>query len=130
MVPEPMVLELPRDPTAPGKARAFVSRFAQRIPRDQAGDLRLLTSELVTNAVKYGGTGNLQLRLEEIEDRRLRVEIVDNGEGFAAQEVADARDREDLDKVGGWGLPIVEALAVDWGSFEGSTHVWFEFELR
>lgn len=109
-------------------ARDAVSRFADVVGPERLGDLRLLTSELVTNAVKYGGGGDLTLHMD-VRGDRLRVEITDQGTGFDAQRTADRRNRDDLDHVGGWGLPIVEALARDWGSFEGSTHVWFEFEL-
>jgi hypothetical protein len=31
--------------------------------------------------------------------------------------------------VGGWGLHLVEELTDEWGTFEGSTHVWFEIDL-
>ena len=27
---------------------------------------------------------------------------------------------------GGWGLHLVDQVAVGWGVHEGSTHVWFE----
>ena len=128
MVPELLAIELPREPTAPRAARQAVSRFEHLLDARRLADLRLLTSELVTNAVKYGGEGDLTLQMNLVNDR-LRVEIVDQGTGFSAQDAADARDRDDLTKVGGWGLPIVETLADEWGSFEGSTHVWFEFSV-
>lgn len=128
MVPDLLTIELPREVEAPSAARRAVTQFEEVVGPDRIDDLRLLTSELVTNAVKYGGEGSLALRMARNEGR-LRVEVVDQGSGFAAQQTADSRDREDLDRVGGWGLPIVEKLASDWGSFEGSTHVWFEFDL-
>jgi anti-sigma regulatory factor (Ser/Thr protein kinase) len=128
LVPDLLDIDIQRDEQAPGVARDAVSRFEDVVGPERLGDLRLLTSELVTNAVKYGGAGNLKLHMD-VRGDRLRVEITDQGTGFDAQRAADARDRTDLDLVGGWGLPIVETLARDWGSFEGSTHVWFEFEL-
>jgi anti-sigma regulatory factor (Ser/Thr protein kinase) len=128
LVPDLLDIEVQRDDHAPAAARDAVSRFAGVVGAERLDDLRLLTSELVTNAVKYGGAGDLRLHMD-VRGNRLRVEITDQGTGFDAQSKADARDREDLEQVGGWGLPIVEALAQDWGSFEGSTHVWFEFDL-
>jgi anti-sigma regulatory factor (Ser/Thr protein kinase) len=95
---------------------------------DRTYDVELLASELIANAVKYGGEGTIQLQMG-MAGKRLRVEVVDQGTGFQAKRRADDRDRDDLETVGGWGLPIVEALAADWGSFEGSTHVWFEIDL-
>jgi anti-sigma regulatory factor (Ser/Thr protein kinase) len=128
LVPDLLHIDLERSPSAPAAAREAVSEFAGFVGEDRLDDLRLLTSEVVTNAVKYGGAGTLKLQVSS-QDDRLRVEIIDQGTGFDAQGTAKARDRDDLELVGGWGLPIVETLARDWGSFEGSTHVWFEFEL-
>ena len=61
---------------------------------------------------------------ESIADpSRFRAEVIDSGPGFVATGRAFAsRD-------GGWGLPLVEHLADRWGTFEGSTHVWFELDL-
>lgn len=128
MVPDLLDIDIQRDEQAPGVARDAVSNFASVVGPERLGDLRLLTSELVTNAVKYGGGGDLKLHMD-LRGDRLRVEIIDQGTGFDAQRAAGERNRDDLDLVGGWGLPIVETLARDWGSYEGSTHVWFEFEL-
>jgi anti-sigma regulatory factor (Ser/Thr protein kinase) len=129
VVPDLLTIELARETTAPARARQAVERFADLVGEERLADLRLLTSELVSNAVKYGGEGTLLLHVRQAEER-LRVEVVDQGTGFHAQETADARDRDDLELVGGWGLPIVQALSSAWGSFEGSTHVWFEFDVR
>ena len=128
MVPDLLHIDLDRDRSAPTVARDAVSQFGEVVGPGRLDDLRLLTSEVVTNAVKYGGAGSLRLHVA-LKSDRLRVEITDQGTGFDAEGTAAARDREDLERVGGWGLPIVETLAREWGSFEGSTHVWFEFEL-
>jgi anti-sigma regulatory factor (Ser/Thr protein kinase) len=129
VVPDLVDIDLPRDFDAPGVARDAVARFDYLLGPQRAQDVRLLTSELVTNAVKYGGDGDLRLHLT-LNGGRLRVEIVDHGSGFDAEETVAARDRDDLELVGGWGLPIVEALAEEWGSYEGPTHVWFEFSVE
>jgi anti-sigma regulatory factor (Ser/Thr protein kinase) len=122
-----MTVDFPRELQAPGEARKLVKRFEPLVGSERLADLVLLTSELVTNAVKYGA-GGLTLHAA-VRNGRLRVEVVDGGTGFPAQETADARDPNDLELVGGWGLPIVKSLASDWGSHEGFAHVWFEFDL-
>jgi anti-sigma regulatory factor (Ser/Thr protein kinase) len=127
MTPELLNVELTHAITSPREARRAVRRFAN-VLGDRSYDVELLVSELIANAVKYGGDGPIQLQMG-LSGGRLRVEVVDQGTGFPAKRRADARDREDLERAGGWGLPIVEHLAADWGSFEGSTHVWFEIEL-
>ena len=117
-MPDDLSVELPRSLEAPSMARAAlrdVDALGDRLPTAQ-----LLVSELVTNSVKYGGDGPVQLHVAA-SGETVRAEIVDTGGGFEPK----ARDRA-LDDPGGWGLHLVEELADRWGAYEGSTHVWFE----
>lgn len=120
-------VELARDADSVRAARAALADVARSIAPGRYHDARLLLSELVTNAVKYGGDGSLRIAVRTV-DGSTHVEVVDQGAGFAARETAEHRDRDDLELVGGWGLPLVETLADEWGSFEGSTHVWFRLD--
>ena len=117
-------IELPRDPAAARAARAALDRVEDAVAPGRFDDARLLLTELVTNAVKYGGDGSVRVVVRSV-DGATHIEVIDQGRGFEAERAADQRDRDDLDLVGGWGLPLVKTLADDWGSFEGSTHVWF-----
>lgn len=116
-----MTFELPRDEHAPAVARAALGGFETALNPERYDATRLLVSELVTNAVKYGGDGPVRLEISA-HGERLRGEVIDQGSGF----VAKSRERG---QEGGFGLPLVEHLADRWGIFEGSTHVWFEFDL-
>jgi hypothetical protein len=50
---------------------------------------------------------------------------VDQGQGI------EPIGRElDLDRVGGWGLDLVHALASRWGIHQGRSQVWFELRRR
>jgi anti-sigma regulatory factor (Ser/Thr protein kinase) len=117
-------LELPRTLDAPALAREELDRLDPTLPEHVLGDMRLLVSELMTNSVKYGGEGPVRLEITQTDDR-IRTEIIDQGTGFTPA----ARDG-DLSRVGGWGLHLVEQLTDDWGTYEGSTHVWFEIDPR
>ena len=117
-------LELPRTLEAPAQARDALTELRPSLPEHVLPDITLLVSELVTNGVKYGGEGPVQLHITN-EPERVRAEIVDQGGGFTPVE----RDG-DLSRVGGWGLHLVEELTDRWGTFEGSTHVWFEIDPR
>lgn len=117
-------VELPRTPRAASLARRAVDGLEGRVDPSLLPDVRLLVSELITNSVKYGGDGPVRLEVQASAEA-VRAEIVDQGAGFTPEQ----RDREDLDKVGGWGLHLVERLTSRWGTYEGSTHVWFEIEL-
>jgi anti-sigma regulatory factor (Ser/Thr protein kinase) len=115
--------DIPRDPTAPGEARRAIERLDDRIAPDVVSDVKLLVSELITNSVKYGGVGEVTLRVDATSSRKLRVEVIDQGAGF----VPVARSRP-ATEVGGWGLHLVQTLSDRWGVYEGSTHVWFEID--
>jgi anti-sigma regulatory factor (Ser/Thr protein kinase) len=117
-------VELPRTPEAPSLARKALEDLDGALDPARMPDVRLLVSELITNSVKYGGEGPVRLEVAASPER-IRAEIVDQGVGFTPK----TRDAEDLDKVGGWGLHLVEHLTDRWGTHEGSTHVWFEMNL-
>ena len=122
-MPSELTVELPRNAQAPGLARRALDDLDGKVDPSVLPDLRLLVSELITNSVKYGGEGPVRLEIRSTGNR-LRAEIIDQGAGFTPVE----RD-DDLDRVGGWGLHLVEQLTSEWGTYEGSTHVWFEIEL-
>ncbi len=115
-------LELPRSLEAPAQARDSLAQLEPSLPEHVLPDMTLLVSELVTNSVKYGGEGPVRLEITRT-DESIRTEIIDQGAGFTPVE----RDG-DLSRVGGWGLHLVEQLTDRWGTYEGSTHVWFEID--
>lgn len=115
-------LQLPASEEAPEIARRrVVERFAAELDRRELENARLLTSELVTNAIVHG-SGAIELSAALDEDR-LFVSVTDHGEGFEW-----IMRKHDPDAIGGNGLNIVDAVASRWGIHEGSSHVWFELE--
>jgi serine phosphatase RsbU (regulator of sigma subunit)/PAS domain-containing protein/anti-sigma regulatory factor (Ser/Thr protein kinase) len=119
-------LRLPGGPHAPAVARAAVEALpAGSLDAPLAHTARLLASEIVTNSVIHGGTGEddwigLDIALSPAG---LRVEVTDHGPGFAR-----VPTRPDPDDPGGRGLFLVEELADRWGSADGGTRVWFEVD--
>jgi anti-sigma regulatory factor (Ser/Thr protein kinase) len=122
-MPAELSVELPRTAEAPYLARRALEDLDGKLDASVLPDLRLLVSELITNSVKYGGDGPVRLEVST-SGGRLRAEIIDQGVGFVP-----VKRNDDLDKVGGWGLHLVQQLTSDWGTYEGSTHVWFEIDL-
>lgn len=118
-------LDLPCEPGSVGRARDALDQFGSRVDERRLGDLRLLVSEVVTNAVRHAGmeTGEtIRLEIADGSEGRLRVEVSDGGSGFTPVK----RD-PDLERPGGWGLYLVEELADRWGvETGGRTLVWFE----
>jgi serine/threonine-protein kinase RsbW len=123
-------LELPCDPTAPGRARAEVREAAvAHLSQDETATAILLTSELVTNAVVHPeqrASTPISLRIGFAE-ARIRIEVTDRGSGF--DPVAPTPRKPDR---GGRGLLLVDRLADRWGAGTRGEHgdprfcVWFE----
>ncbi len=122
-------LYLPAGEAAIGQARGFVDRLEALNPhRDARFAVRLLVSELFTNAVKYGSRRDgARIRLSvAVTDACARVEIGDRGRGFAA----GAPTMPDAEAESGRGLAFLDALADRWGVVSnGETCVWFELDL-
>jgi anti-sigma regulatory factor (Ser/Thr protein kinase) len=116
-------IRLPDEPRAAAEARRAVEDLGPLVTRDQLDDLRLLVTELVTNAVRYSG-GWVDLKVF-VERGFVRVEVTDPGPGF------DPGNRPDpgIESMGGRGLYLVEQIADRWGVKTGDrTVVWFELE--
>jgi anti-sigma regulatory factor (Ser/Thr protein kinase) len=111
---------LPRERGCAGIARRFVEEhFTGEVEGEALDDLRLVATELVENAYLHG-RGEIRLRLEAVGDR-VRIEVIDEGEGEAIK-----IRREAEDGLGGYGLRVVDRLSESWGAHEGTTHVWAE----
>ena len=117
---------LPYSPTAPAAARRALDVLRGTLAPEALARLRLLVSELVTNAVRHGrpvGGGGVDLRVD-VEPERTRVEVADGGRGFVPPDPSDGAG-----DLGGWGLVVVDELATRWGvEANGKTLVWLEFE--
>jgi anti-sigma regulatory factor (Ser/Thr protein kinase) len=89
--------------------------------------VRLVVSELVSNAVLHANRGqDAPVRLR-IDDQRgmVRIEVADEGKGFRRESLASANRAPH-----GRGLLIVERLSLRWGIEDGRrTTVWVELPL-
>ena len=106
-----------------GRARHDVSDVLADTPVDPgtAGDLVLLVSELVTNAVRHAAGERFEVRLV-LRPGVLRLEVRDGGEGF--EPVVAPSD----DGSGGYGLYIVDRLSDRWGVERRPGSVWLELD--
>jgi anti-sigma regulatory factor (Ser/Thr protein kinase) len=117
-------LSLPPEPGSVGEARAKVLEAVHSdIGSDHLETLRLLVSEVVTNAVRHGSEG-APVQLHASWNSHVRVEVVDDGAGFTP-----APRNRPLEEPGGFGLFLVGTLADRWGvETNDGTTVWFELE--
>ena len=114
-------LRLDRTAAAIPVARDAALAFRSHVPAARLEDLRLILSELATNAVTHGAGPTIDIRLEA-DGALVSGEVVDDGDGF------DLPPPPTLEAPGGRGLAIVGALARRWGVAKGSTHVWFRLD--
>jgi len=102
----------------------FLDRVRAELDAEAFENARLLTSELVANAIEHvREDGDLEVRLT-LSGGVLRVEVLDPGPGFMPPPRPPDSDR-------GWGLRFTERLASRWAAdFDGRARVWFELPLR
>jgi anti-sigma regulatory factor (Ser/Thr protein kinase) len=118
-------LTLPPEPGAVAEARSqVVDAVGPQLADGLEDTLRLLVSELVTNAVRHGDRDE-PVELHARWNDEVCVEVVDHGGGFAPAPRAGA-----LDEPGGFGLFLVGRLADRWGvEIDNGTRVWFVLRL-
>jgi len=114
-------LRLVADPESPAVARNFVVACLRRWGLGhRVEEAALLTSELVTNAVRYAGSPVL-VRVDQAPDGVV-VAVKD-----PAPDIPTPRSAAP-DDVTGRGLTIVSAMAADWGVEpvpDDGKYVWF-----
>jgi serine/threonine-protein kinase RsbW len=117
---------LPVTPEAAAAARHALDGLSGKLPDGRMRDVRLLASELVTNAVRHANlaAGDVIDLVIEILDQTLRVEVHDPGGGFVP-----SAPSPDPARPSGWGLYLVAELADRWGvDSDDTTLVWFELD--
>jgi len=119
-------IDLPGGLQAPQHARrAIEEHFGTGVEPAMLASVELLTTELVSNAVRHGGAGEEQVVVMHLAlaPDTLRVEVCDPGAGF---EPGPPRPYGE----GGYGLFLVSEVSARWGaSREHSNCTWFEMEL-
>jgi anti-sigma regulatory factor (Ser/Thr protein kinase) len=118
---------IPGKPSAVASARAFVTRVlatTEGLPRVDSDAATLLTSELVTNAIRHTASGapggTVTVIVVGVPDGML-VEVVDNGSASIPVVKGDPFTPD------GHGLFLVQQLAAQWGYLRdvAGTTVWF-----
>jgi anti-sigma regulatory factor (Ser/Thr protein kinase) len=115
-------------PAVSGLLTDVRSAFAELpVPDSALDDARLLVSELVANSMRHARIGpNDTIRVTaEVEDGRLRVDVIDGGRGGGPPVAGGIRPSPGAES--GWGLYLVETLATRWGHRAG--RYWFELEI-
>jgi serine/threonine-protein kinase RsbW len=110
-------MRLGSGPDAAAQARRAIAKLRQDLDPPLMETMRLLVTELITNAVRHTNCDTVVLKVA-IEKSAVLAEVCDDGPNFDPQP-SDAQDD-------GWGLFLVERLAEDWGvKTNGTKRVWF-----
>jgi anti-sigma regulatory factor (Ser/Thr protein kinase) len=121
----PFQITVPAGPAAPTTARrALTDWLGAHTTNGLLSDAPLIVSELVTNSLRHAGLkGAAAVRVcAALADGVLRIEVEDAGTNGAVIRRTPNRDRG-----GGFGLNIVDSLALRWGvERAGGTTVWVE----
>ena len=115
-------------PEAVSEARRWVASVAgDLLEAEQADNLRLVISEVVTNALRHGAPGKRIDVAVTPKPQFLCVQVTDDGPGLAPRPRALEPETE-----GGYGLYFVERLTRRWGVTRENrrTRVWFELDYR
>lgn len=117
---------LPAGAQAPRAARDAISQLLDgETPPQVIDDVRLATTEIVSNAVRHAGIGADSLvRLTiHVTDEVIQVEVIQPTSAAGARLVTEGASGI----AGGYGLALVEAAADRWGVEAGPPgRVWFE----
>ena len=106
------------------EVRQSFEQYADRVDVPLLDDLRILSTEIVTNAVLHSGrpTGDPIEVVTTFTSTSVRVEVTDQGEGVATL-TPRATDPPS-------GLHLVELISDRWSSSIGSFQVWFEIDTH
>src|SRR4051794_8774755 len=114
-------LELPATPHAAARARQAVRDAAGEIPADDRWRIEMIVTELVSNAIRHGPGGPVELAIQS-GGNGVRGEVADPGPGIKRGELIRRKATEE----GGRGLFLVDALSDSWGLSKDRSRVWFE----
>lgn len=81
-------------------------------PRDVFG-VRLALEEALVNAIKHGNRMDPDKSVHVdwwLSEEHVRIEILDEGDGFDISDVPDPTDDENLDKPGGRGIMLMRSF--------------------
>ena len=122
-------LVLPADPSAPSKARELLAEvLTDEVGSEELALGALALSEVVSNAVRHGGSAGAPIRLRiEHEGEVVRITVIQPG---PVRDVPSIVEMPEPWSTHGYGLGILDAVAARWGVQVDPPSVWFELSLQ
>jgi anti-sigma regulatory factor (Ser/Thr protein kinase) len=109
-------LDLPEDESLTGMVRHLSRTVLEglHVSSKDIDDLEYVIGELSTNAVRHADDLSYSIELELYPERAV-VTVIDKGRGFSFANVPAPgtlrTDESGTERIGGWGLPLVQMLA-------------------
>jgi len=116
MSAKPIMLKLSSNPRNIALVESFVERIVKqyKLNQDLYGNILITLTEAVNNAIIHGNCEDeskvVQIQLKKLNDC-LAFRVTDEGCGFDLQEVPDPTAPENLMKVGGRGVFLMQQLS-------------------
>jgi len=129
----PKILVIKSDISKLVKVQSFVNEiFVQyNISHEYFNRVFLCVSEAVVNSIEHGNKNDTNKEVSIVVDCKLKslfVKIIDEGEGFNLDEVADPTKGENIKKEFGRGIHIIKSLSehIEYNQKENS----FQFKIE
>ena len=111
-----VMLRLPSNPRNVSQVESFVQRLVEkyRISPDLYGNILISLTEAVNNAIIHGNrkdeSKTVQIQLSQAKGH-IAIRVSDEGRGFDYQSIPDPTAPENLTKIGGRGVFLMQQLS-------------------
>lgn len=134
MSSRPIMLRLPSHPRNIALVESFVERVVERfkLSPDVYGNILISLTEAVNNAIIHGN-GNDESKTVKIQlnkvSNRLDIRVSDEGRGFDYKSLPDPTAPENLLKIGGRGVFLMQQLCDNISFHNNGSTVEMQFKI-
>lgn len=105
-----------------------------QVDEDNYGNILIAVTEAVNNAINHGNkqdpTKKVHMEVTYLSDRSLKFTITDEGDGFDYASLPDPTDPENIEKISGRGVFLMQNLADQIAFSEDGKSVEMRFRLE
>lgn len=105
-----------------------------KVDEDNYGNILIAVTEAVNNAINHGNkqdpTKKVHMEVTYLSDRSLKFTIRDEGDGFDYASLPDPTDPENIEKISGRGVFLMQNLADQIDFSEDGKSVEMRFRLE
>ena len=129
------MLRLPSHPRNIALVESFVERVVERfkLSPDLYGNILISLTEAVNNAIIHGNENDesktVKIQLNKMSNNRLEIRVSDEGCGFDYQSLPDPTAPENLLKIGGRGVFLMQQLCDNISFHNNGSTVEMQFKI-